>query len=132
MRQPGLKRWLWPALHCLSLALPVPRRCRGWLQSALIGLDAATVRAMRPKRRVLLVRFIAKALLCPFYRWGHGEGAGTRGEGRGRRARFGGADATPASPCTPWALAGWYVDVWMCLVGGAPCAKAPHRSSREQ
>lgn len=37
-------------------------------QSALIGLDAATVRAMRPKRRVLLVRFISKALLTPFYR----------------------------------------------------------------
>lgn len=37
-------------------------------QSSLIGLDAATVRAMRPKRRVLLVRFISKALLNPFYR----------------------------------------------------------------
>ncbi len=37
-------------------------------QSALIGLNAATVRAMRPKRRVLLVRFISKALLTPFYR----------------------------------------------------------------
>lgn len=36
--------------------------------SALVALDAATLRAMRAKRRVLLVRFIAKALLCPYYR----------------------------------------------------------------
>jgi hypothetical protein len=26
------------------------------------------VRAMRPKLRVLLVRFLAKVLLCPYYR----------------------------------------------------------------
>jgi hypothetical protein len=38
------------------------------VENALIALDAATVRAMRAKRRVLMVRFIAKALLNPFYR----------------------------------------------------------------
>jgi hypothetical protein len=27
------------------------------------------LRGMRPKRRVLLVRFLAKALLCPYYRY---------------------------------------------------------------
>ena len=30
--------------------------------------DAATLRAMRSKRRVLLVRFLVKLLLCPYYR----------------------------------------------------------------
>ncbi len=35
---------------------------------ALLATNASTVHAMRPKRRVLLVRFIAKALLSPFYR----------------------------------------------------------------
>lgn len=39
-----------------------------YVETALISLDAATVRGMRPKRRVLMVRFIAKALLNPFYR----------------------------------------------------------------
>ncbi|KAG1678184.1 hypothetical protein FOA52_016121 [Chlamydomonas sp. UWO 241] len=38
------------------------------VEHALIALDAATVRGMRAKRRVLMVRFIAKALLNPFYR----------------------------------------------------------------
>lgn len=53
-------------LHCLPRGLALPAM---WpAQSALVGLDAATVRAMRPKRRVLLIRFIAKALLSPFYR----------------------------------------------------------------
>lgn len=37
-------------------------------QSALVDQDAVAVRAMRPKLRVLLVRFIAKCLLNPFYR----------------------------------------------------------------
>lgn len=39
-----------------------------WFQNALVEQDAAAVRAMRPKLRVLLVRFIAKCLLNPFYR----------------------------------------------------------------
>ncbi|GLI59709.1 hypothetical protein VaNZ11_001566 [Volvox africanus] len=55
-----------------AAALPfagyVPTFLELFVKSALIGLDAATVRAMRPKRRVLLVRFISKALLNPFYR----------------------------------------------------------------
>ncbi|KAG2435256.1 hypothetical protein HXX76_007334 [Chlamydomonas incerta] len=52
----------------LPFAEFVPFFLELFVQSALIGLDAATVRAMRPKRRVLLVRFISKALLNPFYR----------------------------------------------------------------
>lgn len=39
-----------------------------YVENALIALDGPTVRAMRAKRRVLMVRFIAKALLNPFYR----------------------------------------------------------------
>eukprot|EP00198_Chlamydomonas_reinhardtii_P012580 XP_001701917.1 predicted protein [Chlamydomonas reinhardtii] len=52
----------------LPFAEFVPFFLELFVQSALIGLDAATVRAMRPKRRVLLVRFISKALLNPYYR----------------------------------------------------------------
>ncbi|KAG2494047.1 hypothetical protein HYH03_007693 [Edaphochlamys debaryana] len=57
-------------LDCAALpfAQYVPYFLDLFVQSALIGLDAATVRAMRPKRRVLLVRFISKALLSPYYR----------------------------------------------------------------
>lgn len=41
---------------------------------ALLATDASAIHSMRAKRRVLLVRFIAKALLSPFYRQG-GAGA---------------------------------------------------------
>jgi len=46
----------------------VPHFLSLYVENALISLDAATVRSMRAKRRVLIVRFIAKALLNPFYR----------------------------------------------------------------
>jgi len=46
----------------------VPYFLKLFVDAALLQLDAATLRAMRPKRRVLLVRFLAKALLCPYYR----------------------------------------------------------------
>eukprot|EP00798_Chlamydomonas_sp_ICE-L_P011430 gene11430-17116_t len=46
----------------------VPHFLSLFVEGGVVSLDAATVRAMRPKRRVLLIRFIAKALLNPFYR----------------------------------------------------------------
>lgn len=52
----------------LPFAEYVPFFLTLFVDNALIALDAATVRQMRSKRRVLLVRFIAKALLNPFYR----------------------------------------------------------------
>lgn len=35
--------------------------------NTLLGMDAATVHKIRPKRRILLMRFLARALLCPVY-----------------------------------------------------------------
>lgn len=52
----------------VPFAAMVPIFLNLFVENALIALDAATVRAMRAKRRVLMVRFIAKTLLCPFYR----------------------------------------------------------------
>lgn len=40
-----------------------------FVDAALLQLDAPSLRGMRPKRRVLLVRFLAKAMLCPYYRY---------------------------------------------------------------
>lgn len=58
--------------HMSACPLPfgalLPHFLKLFVGSALVALDAATLRAMRPKRRVWLVRFIAKALLCPYYR----------------------------------------------------------------
>jgi hypothetical protein len=56
--------------HCElhTFAEYVPYFLKLFVDAALLQLDAATLRAMRPKRRVLLVRFLAKALLCPYYR----------------------------------------------------------------
>ncbi|WIA23852.1 hypothetical protein OEZ85_013510 [Tetradesmus obliquus] len=54
--------------HPLPFAEYVPYFLKLFVDAALLQLDAATLRAMRPKRRVLLVRFLAKALLCPYYR----------------------------------------------------------------
>lgn len=39
-----------------------------YIDAAVLGTDAAGLRSMRAKRRVLMVRFIAKAMLCPYYR----------------------------------------------------------------
>lgn len=52
----------------LPFAELVPFFLNLFVDTALVRLDAQTLRSMRPKRRVLLVRFIAKALLCPYYR----------------------------------------------------------------
>lgn len=58
--------------HMAACPLPfgplLPHFLNLFVNSALVALDAETLRAMRSKRRVLLVRFIAKALLCPYYR----------------------------------------------------------------
>jgi hypothetical protein len=54
--------------HPLPFAEYVPYFLKLFVNAALLQLDAATLRGMRPKRRVLLVRFLAKALLCPYYR----------------------------------------------------------------
>lgn len=58
--------------HMAACPLPfgplLPHFLGLFVGSALVAADAETLRAMRPKRRVLLVRFIAKALLCPYYR----------------------------------------------------------------
>lgn len=48
----------------------VPYFLKLFVDAALLQLDARALRCMRPKRRVLLVRFLAKALLCPYYRCG--------------------------------------------------------------
>ncbi|GAX82609.1 hypothetical protein CEUSTIGMA_g10035.t1 [Chlamydomonas eustigma] len=54
--------------YAVPFAIMVTPFLELYVENALISLDAATVRAMRAKRRVGLVRFIAKALLNPFYR----------------------------------------------------------------
>ena len=58
--------------HMAACPLPfgplLPHFLSLFVGNALVAADAAALRAMRPKRRVLLVRFIAKALLCPYYR----------------------------------------------------------------
>lgn len=58
--------------HMAACPLPfgplLPHFLGLFVGNALVAADADTLRAMRPKRRVLLVRFIAKALLCPYYR----------------------------------------------------------------
>lgn len=56
-------------LFCCWTTEYVPYFLKLFVDAALLQLDAATLRAMRPKRRVLLVRFLAKALLCPYYRY---------------------------------------------------------------
>ena len=35
--------------------------------NALLTMDAAAVHRIRPKRRILLMQFLARALLCPVY-----------------------------------------------------------------
>jgi hypothetical protein len=84
--------------HMAACPLPfgplLPHFLNLFVGSALVAADADALRAMRPKRRVLLVRFIAKALLCPYYRaeWlevnvnmlAAGEGPGQRDAARAR------------------------------------------------
>ena len=46
--------------------------------NALLTMDAAAVHRIRPKRRILLMQFLARALLCPVYQteWLDAHGAG--------------------------------------------------------
>jgi hypothetical protein len=59
------------------------------VDSALVATDAAALRGMRAKRRVLLVRFIAKV---------GGGGAGRGGAGRGGAACAACCAATSSTP----------------------------------
>ncbi len=39
-----------------------------YVNDSLLAMDAVTVHRIRAKRRVLVTRFLARALLCPYYR----------------------------------------------------------------
>lgn len=47
--------------------------------AALVALDAAALQHVRPKTRVLLTRFLARVLLCPYYTSSWLEGRTIRG-----------------------------------------------------
>ena len=68
-----------------------------YVEGGLIALDAATVQRMRPQRRVLLVRFIARALLNPFYHpeWVKAAMPGVCVWGGGGALQSGGGGAPP-------------------------------------
>ena len=57
----------------LDFAACLPHFLKLYCETALVSMDAATVHSIRAKRRVLLTRFLARALLSPFYRheWLH-------------------------------------------------------------
>lgn len=64
------------ALQCVLAALdkqPVgfarflPAFLAFYGHAALVALDAAALQHVRPKTRVLLTRFLARVLLCPYY-----------------------------------------------------------------
>lgn len=57
----------------LDFAACLPHFLKLYCDTALVSMDAATVHSIRAKRRVLLTRFLARALLSPFYRqeWLH-------------------------------------------------------------
>ena len=52
----------------LDFAACIPHFLTLYCDTALVTMDAATVHSIRAKRRVLLTRFLARALLSPFYR----------------------------------------------------------------
>lgn len=39
-----------------------------YVNDSLLAMDAVTVHRVRAKRRVLITRFLARTLLCPYYR----------------------------------------------------------------
>ena len=51
----------------IAFAAFLPHFLRQYCNAALARMDAGTVHHMRSKRRVLLTRFLARALLCPHY-----------------------------------------------------------------
>ena len=52
----------------LEFAAYLPFFLELYCTNALVGMDAVAVHRIRAKRRVLLTRFLARALLCPYYR----------------------------------------------------------------
>ncbi len=53
--------------HVLSFAAFLPAFLTLYGHAALSAMSAAELQRVRPKTRVLLVRFISRALLCPVY-----------------------------------------------------------------
>ena len=53
--------------HTLAFAPHVPAWATLCANTALLGMDAAAVHGIRPKSRVLLTRFVARAMLQPMY-----------------------------------------------------------------
>ena len=54
--------------HPLGFARLLPPFLTFYGHTALMAMDAAALASMRAKARVLLTRFLARALLCPYYR----------------------------------------------------------------
>ena len=54
--------------HTVAFAVHVPAWASLCVNTALLGMDSAAVHGIRPKSRVLLTRFVARAMLQPFYR----------------------------------------------------------------
>ena len=54
--------------HPLGFARLLPPFLTFYGHTALVAVDAAALASMRAKARVLLTRFLARALLCPYYR----------------------------------------------------------------
>jgi len=54
--------------HTVSFAQHIPAWASLCVNTALLGMDSAAVHSIRPKSRVLLTRFVARAMLQPFYR----------------------------------------------------------------
>ena len=46
---------------------PKPHVCARYGHTAIIAMDAGALRRVRGKTRVLLTRFLARALLCPIF-----------------------------------------------------------------
>lgn len=60
--------------HTIAFAAHVPAWVSLCINTALLGMDAAAVHGIRAKSRVLLTRFVARAMLQPLYRKDSGNG----------------------------------------------------------
>lgn len=60
--------------HTVAFAKHVPRWAMSCVDTALVGMDAAAVHGIRSKARILLTRFVARAMLQPMYRREYGVG----------------------------------------------------------
>lgn len=54
--------------HTVAFAKHVPGWALSCVDTALVGMDAAAVHGIRAKARILLTRFVARAMLQPMYR----------------------------------------------------------------